>query len=123
VSALWWHFAEDQRTIYPGVFVREDNDRFYADYNWKPPPAPTKVLGTGGGFMAIHREVAQAILDATDPRDLDYPFFLTSTSNGGVVGYSETFAMRVRKAGFPYWLLPDVRVTHFETIGLTGGLL
>ena len=119
-SALWWHLAEDQHTIYPGVFVREDNDRLYVNPNWIPPDEPTQVYGTGGGFIAIHRKVAQTILDATHERDLDHPFFQTRRAGGTVAGYSETFAKRVRQTGYPYWLLPDVKITHYETLALTG---
>ena len=124
-SALWWHYNPTAKAVYPGIFYTEGDGRFLANTNPETfvPDRPERVLGTGGGFIAIHREVAQTILDATDPCDLDYPFFQTARVSPGsdsVIGYSEMFAMRVRDAGYQFWLLPDVKVTHYETIGLTG---
>ena len=123
VSALWWHYEPNTQIIYPGIFYSTENGRLFANLHPETPipDKPTLVLGTGGGFIAIHRKVAQAILDATEPRDLDYPFFSSQRiSPTSVTGYSETFCIRVSNAGYPYWLLPDVKVTHYETIGLTG---
>lgn len=122
VAGLAWYLHGDQHTIYPGIFTHDAGAKLVASLTQEPPTVPTKVPGTGGIFMAIHREVAQAILDATDPRDLDYPFFLTTRTEmeGIPTGYSEMFAMRVRDAGYPYWVLPDVKITHYETIAVTG---
>ena len=40
-----------------------------------------------------------------------------------LAAYFETFCNKVAAAGFPYYLLPQATVTHYETLAITGDML
>ena len=120
-SGLWYHYSPEFG-FYAGVFADKQWGKLKVDLEWQPPKHPTRVLGTGGGFVAIHRKVAEKIRD-NDP-DSDYPFFQTGSHPVPFgTAYFEKFCKKVAENDFPYWLLPQAEVTHYETIGMTGDTL
>ena len=119
-SGLWYHYRKTGP--YLGVFDARVGDKLTINPERQPPKIPVRVLGTGGGFVAIHRKVAEKIRD-NDP-DSDYPFFQTGSHPVPFgTAYFEKFCKKVAENGFPYWLLPQAEVTHYETIGMAGDML
>ncbi len=97
---------------------------------FSPEAEPISIEYGATGFMAIHRDVVDAIMAQTDWVHEDAPwafkpiFEVGSVPHGDVHFYvSEDwhFSQRVRDLGFEIWLDPRIRLGHLKTMPLTVG--
>lgn len=78
---------------------------------------PTQVDGVGAGFLLIPREL---LIEMRDTYGSPCPWFDEPIDEYGVhLGEDYGFCDRVTKLGYPIYLLPDIRLTHVKSIGLT----
>ncbi len=95
-------------------------------------PTPVQIRWAGGGFMAVHRKVYEALAEDLPllHRNDDlrhYPFYSTMLSQDPTMSedypilLSEDWAFceRARKAGYSTWLNTNVRLTHFGVTAFT----
>ncbi len=95
-------------------------------------PTPVPVRWPAGGFVAVAREVFEAVkghaeLPLCNPKNTPfYPFyapFWVEHEDAGMVYLSEdwAFAERARRAGFPSYANPAVRLQHWGTYAFQNG--
>ena len=97
---------------------------------FQPDAAPINIEYGATGFMAIHRDVVNAIMAVTAWVHEDAPwafkpvFEVGSQPHGDVHLYvSEDwwFSQRIRDLGFEIWLDPRIRLGHLKTLPITVG--
>ena len=124
-------------SIVAGVYITRSNERPVPAVHFERAqtvefgtnPTPVPCLYPAGGFVAVHLRVFQAILDrealplchASKPWAF-YPFYTPFTvpgEDGDTLYLSEDWAFfeRARRAGFPSYLNPKVRLAHLGSYG------
>jgi GT2 family glycosyltransferase len=78
---------------------------------------PDEVDGVGAGFLMIPRVLLE---EMREQFGYPCPWFDEPIDEHGVhLGEDYGFCDRVTKLGYPIYLLPDIRLTHVKSVGLT----
>jgi len=130
--------AREKRTIAVGAYVVKDGGHLACrrlpgqDIVFGPKSEPVEIKYPATGFMAVHRDVIEAMVQAIEPdgeplfplTGVDpgamYPFFDTFTvknEDGSYEYLSEDYAFgeQARRLGFKVWLDPSVILFHMGT--------
>ena len=107
-------------TAVPIAFSLDDNGVDYHALNNWPPGRVIPVDAVGGGCLMIHRSVLETIRDAAADDVRDWCWFLDGPANGRWYSEDMVFCQRVRAAGFPIYVNPDVTLPHLKSYWLTG---
>ena len=77
-----------------------------------------EVAGLGGGFMMIHRRVAEAVLEA---RGADHPmiWFAHGMHNGVPIGEDVAFCITAAVCGFQPWCDTSLEAWHMKSMPVT----
>lgn len=129
-----------EHSIVAGIYVTRSSrspiltSRLLRDVrvNFGTDPTPAPILWAAGGFTAVHRRVYErladdpemAVLHPDDPALRMRPFYLefpTDDEDGNPIWLSEdwAFAERARRAGFPSYASPSVRLAHWGVYGFS----
>lgn len=77
-----------------------------------------RVDAVGGGMLLVHRRVLEALRDASEHPD--WAWFADGPTGNAWYSEDVTFCQRVRAAGFPIHVHPDVELPHLKQFWLTG---
>lgn len=84
---------------------------------------PRKIKWAGTGFIAVHRDVVQAIVDTMPltlaDRFFFWPMFMPFVVGNEYLSEDWAFCERARQLGFDVWLDPTVILTHIGGYGFT----
>lgn len=99
-----------------GNFVPIDPTALYAAAGHKTKAGQRiAVDACGAGFLAVHRSVAQLMLDTYKA---PMPWFDEPLMCGRKMGEDFGFCLRLRQLGIPVWVRPDVHLDHYKTMKL-----
>lgn len=104
-------------TAVPIAFSLDDEGDYRTLREWQPGKL-IAVDAVGGGCLMIHRRVLEAVRDMVDLGP--WSWFADGPSNGRWYSEDMVFCQRVRAAGFPIYVQPDVELPHLKSYWLTG---
>lgn len=89
-----------------------------------PEREPREIRWPATGFMAVHRDVIEALaktLPECYPGEPDafWPMFTPFAFEGNYLSEDYAFGQRAREAGYPTWLDPRVILIHLKIKGLS----
>lgn len=106
-------------TAVPIAFSLDPNGVDYHALSAWTPGKMIPVDAVGGGCLLIHRSVLEKIRDNAADDVKDWCWFMDGPANGRWYSEDMVFCQRVRDAGFPIYVNPDVTLPHLKTYWLT----
>jgi GT2 family glycosyltransferase len=113
----WYRGLLEDGTTVPVIYSLKDQEFFQvteADLLEAEGPV-VRVGAAGTGFMAIHRDLLEAM-----PGTFDAPceWFAEPVMGGQMIGEDLGFCARVHSLGFPILVHKDARAAHYKEVAL-----
>lgn len=104
-------------TAVPIAFSLDDNGDYRTLREWQPGRL-IEVDAVGGGCLLVHRSVLEKVRDMVGLNE--WSWFADGPANGRWFSEDMVFCQRIRAAGFPIFVQPDVELPHLKQYWLTG---